>query len=313
MNTCVHIPNCGLRCVTWNTTGLIGSPVSPQSSRERRYNYFTRRTQNNEIVCLQEIYGKDEIFQAIQILAPRFWLYGTFIPNNVNAGGSAICIHKDLLSDEARVTHVVTCQSRDHIVSIRSGGRNLVVVNVHFESDLTLRSLRERLRLITPYWPLYPEAVGVITGTSIFASQRKEGSMFGIRPSPREIREKLPCSIPSFLVSSKSLSPTLQGETPKPMARYTHCPGLIEHSSTSLWLKLATSTAILTYLRILENGLFRVTMQMYALSCRNRTIRGNLGKRIPSWMSKHPGCCSILKQISDGHQYPDDTFPVWLI
>ena len=60
------------------------------------------------------------------------------------------------------VTHVVTCQGRDHIVSIRSGCRNLTVVNFHFEPELTLRSLRERLRLITTHCPLYPEAVGVI-------------------------------------------------------------------------------------------------------------------------------------------------------
>ena len=135
--TRVHIPNGGLRCVTWNTRVLVGSPFSPQSSRERKHNYFIRLTQNNDIVCLQEIHVKDDFFQAIQILAPRFRLYGMFLPNNVNSGGSAKCIHKDLLPDDARVTHVVTCQGRDHIVSIRSGGRNLVVVNVHFEPDLT--------------------------------------------------------------------------------------------------------------------------------------------------------------------------------
>ena len=81
----------------------------------------------------------------------------------MNAGGSAIRIHKDLLPDGAMVTHVVTCQGRDHIVS---GDRNLVVVHVHFEPDLTLRRMRERFRLITPYWPLYPEGIGVITGDS---------------------------------------------------------------------------------------------------------------------------------------------------
>ena len=64
--------------------------------------------------------GKDEFLQATQVLAPRFRLFGTFIPNNANAGGSAMCIHKDLLLDEAMVTHVVTCQGRDHIVSVRS-------------------------------------------------------------------------------------------------------------------------------------------------------------------------------------------------
>ena len=54
-----------------------------------------------------------------------------FLPGNANAGGSAICFHKDLLSDDAIVTHVITCQGRDHIVNVRSGRRNLVVVNVH--------------------------------------------------------------------------------------------------------------------------------------------------------------------------------------
>ena len=60
--------------------------------------------------------------------------------------------HKDLLPDDAVATNVITCQGRDHIVNERSGCRNLVVVNVHFEPELTLRSLRERLCPITPHW-----------------------------------------------------------------------------------------------------------------------------------------------------------------
>ena len=47
---------------------------------------------------------------------------------------------------------------------MQSGARNLVVLNIQFEPDLTLRNLRERLRLTTPHWPLFPEALGVITG-----------------------------------------------------------------------------------------------------------------------------------------------------
>ena len=54
-----------------------------------------------------------------------------------------MCTHKGLLPDDAVVTHVIICQGRDHIVNVRSGCRNLVVVNVHFEPELTLRSLRE--------------------------------------------------------------------------------------------------------------------------------------------------------------------------
>ena len=32
-NTCVHIPDGDLRCVTWNTRGLLGSVISSQISR----------------------------------------------------------------------------------------------------------------------------------------------------------------------------------------------------------------------------------------------------------------------------------------
>ena len=39
-----------------------------------------------------------------------------------------------------------------------------MIFNVHFEPELTLRRLRERLRLITPHWPSYPNAVGIILG-----------------------------------------------------------------------------------------------------------------------------------------------------
>ena len=68
------------------------------------------------------------------------------------------------LPDDAAVTHVITCQGRDHIVNVRSGCQSLVIVNVHFEPELTLRSLRERLRFITPHWPQCPDAIGMIIG-----------------------------------------------------------------------------------------------------------------------------------------------------
>ena len=115
-NTCVHIPDGGLRCITWHTRGLIGSPTSSQLSREQKHSYFSRPIENNNIICLQEVHGKDEFLQAIRVLAPRFQLYGTLKPGNANAGGSAICIHEDLLSDDAAATHVVTCRGCDHIV-----------------------------------------------------------------------------------------------------------------------------------------------------------------------------------------------------
>ena len=162
-NTCAHIRDGGLRCISWNTRGLLGSPASSQHSRERKHAYLTRLARYNDI-CLQETHGKDEFLQAVQVLVPQFRLFGTLIPNNESAGGSAIFIHENLLPDGAIVTHVTTCQGRDHIVTTRSGDCVLVVVNVHFEPDLTWRGLRERLRRISPHWPCYPGALGVIIG-----------------------------------------------------------------------------------------------------------------------------------------------------
>ena len=59
------------------------------------------------------------------------------------------------------MTHLVTCQGRDHLVNIRSGRHNLVLVNVHLEPELSLRQLRGRLRLVHPHWLAYPNGVGI--------------------------------------------------------------------------------------------------------------------------------------------------------
>ena len=93
------------------------------------------------------------------------WLrdFGSLVPlflKTKNAGGSAICIHRDLLPEDAIVTHVVTCQGRDQLVNIRSGRHSLAIVNVHFEPELTSRQLRGRLCFFHPHWPAYPCGVG---------------------------------------------------------------------------------------------------------------------------------------------------------
>ena len=37
---------------------------------------FTRLAENNDVICLQEVHGKDEFFQANQTLVPQFRLFG---------------------------------------------------------------------------------------------------------------------------------------------------------------------------------------------------------------------------------------------
>ena len=77
--------------------------------------------------------------------------------------------------DGAIITHVTTCQGHDHIVTTRSRGRVLVEVHVHFEPDLVLRDLRQRLRRISLHWPRYPEAFGVIIGDfNVCEPERRE-------------------------------------------------------------------------------------------------------------------------------------------
>ena len=108
---------------------------------------------------------KDEFLQAIQVWAPRFRLFGTFIPGNENAGGyRPYASTRTFLAEDVLFTHVITCQGRAHVVNVQSRRKNLVIVNVHFEPELPLRRSRERLRLITPPWPPYPDAVGTIMG-----------------------------------------------------------------------------------------------------------------------------------------------------
>ena len=60
------------------------------------------------------------------------------------------------------MTHLITCQGRDHLVNIQSERQSLVTVNAHFEPELTLRQLRGRLHLINTHWPSYPNGVGFV-------------------------------------------------------------------------------------------------------------------------------------------------------
>ena len=62
------------------------------------------------------------------------------------------------------MTHLITCQGRDRLVNVQSERHNFVIVNVHFEPELTLRHLRGSLHLIHPHWPSYPNGVGIILG-----------------------------------------------------------------------------------------------------------------------------------------------------
>ena len=297
-------PADGLRCTTWNTRGLVGSVFSPQRNRERKHDYFRKLLVSNNILCLQEVHEKDEFLQALHVLAPRFLFFGTFIPGNENTGGSAICIHKDLLPDEATVTHIVTCLGRVHIVSIQSERTKLVIVNVHFEPERTVRRLRERLRLIVPHWPSYPNAVGLILGD------------FNI------------CD--PFNVVNQSFT---DGDTGKTAALHCNFPNILEIVQPDHTRRDSSVGGIIRTLSRIDRIFVNMPMaEVRDFHCYsnvfeqlgNRTIpsdhtavrlviqkpdnQGRQIKRIPAWMPRHPVFRSFLKRLHDGHRYFDEFF-----
>ena len=94
---------------------LVGTPgvsldlfFRTQEQRVQTHKYVKKLFDTNNILCLQEVHGKDECLQAIQVLAPRFRFFLVRFPGNENAGGSAICIHRDFLPEEAIVTHFLS-------------------------------------------------------------------------------------------------------------------------------------------------------------------------------------------------------------
>ena len=191
-----------------------------------------------------------------------------------------------------------------NIVSIRSGRRNSVVVNVHFELELTLRNLRERPCLFPPHWPHYSDAIGMIMG-DLNVCEPEEGrfnvwnqsftdgdtgkaALFhSFFPRMHEIAQ------PSFIRRDATTDGTI-----RTLSR-------IEHSSILPRLKLATSTDIPMYFRILENGPYRVTTQLYVWFTKTN-CSGTPGQTHTELDVQKTSFFSILKQINDEHQYFDD-------
>ena len=253
----------------WNTRGLIGSPSSSYISRNRSITSSADLPKTTTSYAFKKYLGRTSFIMFFKCShhvsnSSLVRLYQTMQTQVVQP----YAFNKDLLPDDVVVTHVVTCQGRDHVVNILSRCQSLVIINVHFEPDLTLRSLRERLRLLTPHWPRCPEDIGSDYGvTSILASQRKEDPMFGIRPSPSVTRER---SL-YFLAFSKLPNLTKQGEALRSIGLSARCPGLIERLSIFLRLKHGISITTPMFSRTSgKEDPYEVIVQLYASSFNKR-------------------------------------------
>ena len=153
--TCDHLPAKGLRICTWNTRGLLGSAASSQRPRENKLKYLKRIGNRSDIVCLQETHGRYEHLLCIDTVLDRTaWeIFGTFNTGNVNCGGSAILVRKDILGPGTSFKHEDIFPGRDHLVRIRQLDCNCTVTNLHHQSGGTLQELRQRLRAAASRWP----------------------------------------------------------------------------------------------------------------------------------------------------------------
>ena len=105
---------------------------------------------------------------------------------------------------------------------------------------------------------------------------------------------------------SRSLNQNTLGGTPLSLGSYARCQDLIVSLSTCLWLRCVTFIATPMCLSIWGTGPFRVITRLYVLSFKKPSNQGQQGKRFPSWVSRHPGFCSILKRLHDDHRYSAD-------
>ena len=174
------------------------------------------------------------------------------------------------------------------IVSIQSEWAKLVIVNVHFEPELTVRRLRERPRLIVPHWPSYPNAVSFILGD------------FNVC-DPEEGR---------FNVVNQTFT---DGDTGKTASLHSNFPNILEIAQPDYTGTDSSASGIIRTLSRIDRIFVNVPMaEVRDLHCYshvfenlgNRTTpndhtavrlviqkpdnQGRQIKRTPGWMPKHP-------------------------
>ena len=189
------------------------------------------------------------------------------------------------------------CQGRDHIVNIQSGRHNLVIVNVHFEPELTLRQLRGRLHLIHPHWPSYPNKVDIILDDFNICDP-EEGRIHVWNQTFTDGDPTKTAMFHSFFHMSLRLPNLItREETPQPLGSYTLFQRFIAFFLKKiLWLRHEIFTAIPMSSRTWESEPFRVITQQYASSFKSPQIEDTRANVFPAGRPNIPfsvTCCSF--------------------
>ena len=197
------------------------------------------------------------------------------------------------------MTHVATCQGRDHLVNIRSGRHNLVIVDLHFEPELTLRQLQGRLHIPVVWFPFWAILCDPEEGRfNVWNQTNTDGDPPG--------KTAVFHSFFPYVLEVAQSDNTRKNATA--LGLYAPCQRLIVSLSIYPWLRHVISCARLMLVRTLGRKLFRVDHAAVRLVIRKPSCRGHQNKRIPRWMSKHPIFGSILQQLHDDHNFSPDPF-----
>ena len=132
--------------------------------------------------------------------------------------------------------------------------------------------------------------------------------MCGTEPSPTVTRERPPCFIPFFYMTSRLLNLTTQGGTPLSLGSCARCQGLIVSLLTCLWLRRVSFIATHMSSRIWGTCPFRVFTRLSVLSFISRLIEDNRENAFQVGCPNIPVFCSILKRLHDCHRYSADPF-----
>ena len=198
------------------------------------------------------------------------------------------------------MTHLVACHGRDHLVNIQSGRHNLVIVNVHFEPELTLRQLRGILHLIHPHWPAYPNGVGILLGDFNICDP-EEGRLNVWNQS---FTDGDPGKTAVFhLFFSHVLEIALPDYTRRDSSALGSIRTLSRIYRIFINLPMAGARDFHCYSHVFENLGNRTIPSDHAavrLVIQKPTNRGHQSKRIPSWMSIS---VPFLQQLHDDQQF----------
>ena len=178
-----------------------------------------------------------------------------------------------------------------------------MIVNVHFELELTLRQLRERLRLISPHCPSYPNAVDIILGH--FNICEPEEGRFNVWNQ-------------TFTRQHSFICPhVLEIALPDYTRRDSTDLGIVRTSSRIarifINLLIAEVRYFHCYSHVFENlGNWTIPSDHAAvrLVIQKPTIRGHQSKHIPSRLSKHPVFFALFW---NGFTMTTDFLPIRLV